>query len=340
MKRRLIYFQNAFFPIFIALFLLSQKFIKKQEPFLFIPKGKFNFTKCQLFRSILNLPDISCKNLCIKNHIFGRFGNHLIELLRLYQFAKATGLKKVYVPFDFLLLNESFKYKGITYEMPSKKKKYGDFYPECISHKFYYPLKALPRIPFEIDHNFRDWFLKKFPVYNFSKNTLVMHIRAGDAFHGRINKFYGQPPCNYYQDIIDNFNSSKLILVAEDNGNPCLSVLRKHNKNAIYHKNDVIIDFGIMLSAKNLVVSKGSLGFAMILLSKKVKKLFTFNVSSSRLMDHWNCVPSDDYYEKVLRIWKYTRSQKKMLLNSSCLKWEYITHGPKNYEIYIHEDSL
>lgn len=113
------------------------------------------------------------------------------------------------------------------------------------------------------------------------------------------------------------------------------------NKKGInYSQHDFKTDFSIMINAKNLALSRGSLGYAIVLFSKGINNLFTFNQPSSRLPNHFNCVPSQHYIKNVILKWENSLQQRNFILNSSCVKWDYIQYGNQNLDAFLHEKSI
>lgn len=163
-------------------------------------------------------------------------------------------------------------------------------------------------------------------------DVLVINIRSGDVFTDRKlplhQRKFGQPPCSYYKEVIRMHSWSDVIFTSENNDNPCVNnVLNMINKK--FQKSSLIHDLSYLLNAKNLVVSRGKIGFALVLIRLKI--FFMFNRSVSRLPQHLNCVPTDDYYEDVIRHWANTTYQRNLMLNSKCLSWEYVKNDPNNF---------
>lgn len=294
---------------------------------------------CYMFNYILNLTNNSCENQCIKDQPIGQFGNSVIEVLRGVQFARATGLKEIYVPHGFSRQLKSFNYTDITFKM-SKPRRYKYFHNECHLVNLYDPFKRLPRLQFKADPEFVDWINSQYPKIDIPDDTLVAHVRSGGIFGPStfIHPLYGQPPCQYYLDAFKKGNFSKLIIVSMDEKNPCVNILKNHS--GIYNKNSFETDFSIMLNAKNLIISRGSFGYAAALFSKKLKNFYTFNSSSTRLINHWNCVPTDKYWHSVIANWTDSQDQREMIINSSCARWEFVPNGNQDLEAYIHDNKI
>lgn len=321
-----------FFPFFIKLIIKFLFSIKIFNILFFFEKNKY---PCRFLRYLYNDQKNanSCKEDCLKMDS-RRFGNAMIQFLRVLQVSRLAGIKTVFFPKNLLNQKKSFSIRGI------------DFIPmnstnilNCYSKHFFDPIPKLPRLHFFIESEFKTQFKKYLYNITIPNNTLVIHIRSGDIFRRHPFFKYGQPPCNYYLDVIHMRNWSQIILVAEDNKNPCIKILSKE-ANINFKVNNLTTDLSILLNAPNLVLSRGSFGYAIILLSNKLKNLFMFNQSSSRIPDHFNCVPSDKYYNKILKYWKNSWIQRKMMTNSHCLKWEFIPRGPKNDHIFLHEHYI
>ena len=95
------------------------------------------------------------------------------------------------------------------------------------------------KVDFEkVLHHLRSIFnfslLKKTP--DLDENTVVIHIRSGDIFKNCIHPAYIPPPFSYYENILDNISFSKIILVSENDANPCVKLLIEKYKNKIIYK--------------------------------------------------------------------------------------------------------
>lgn len=83
-----------------------------------------------------------------------------------------------------------------------------------------------------------------------------------------------------------------------------------------------------MLNTRNLVLSRGTFGEAVIGLSKNIQNIFAFDsmyeshtsLSSHELTVH-NCIAEDEYREKVLKFWAFRSSQLKLMISSKCKEW-------------------
>lgn len=317
------FFQEHFYKSFnhyASILIYSVKYPQLCDPL------KFFFKTC------------NCSQPCFQIRKYGRFGNQIVTFLRSVQLAKKIGVSLIFFYPGFIMQTQSFIYKDIFFNVSTSKIFKYHYLGKCFYHDFYFPIPKLPRLFYDIDDSFRYLFRKYLHNMSIPDDTLVIHLRSGDVFYQKVPSLLGQPPCNYYRDVIHSKNWSKVIILSETNGNPCVNILCQEIGKK-FEPHDLKTDLSILLNAPNLVLSKGTFGFAIIALSVKLKNIYMFNVSSSRIPNHFNCIPTDNYYLSILKDWKNTISQKKMMISSHCEKWEFITKGdPQNLEIFMHEN--
>lgn len=123
------------------------------------------------------------------------------------------------------------------------------------------------------------------PEARLEGETLVIHVRSGDAFSPHPHGALGQPPVSFYQLVLEELSPNHVVLVFEDEANPVIANLREYlvEKKISFaeQSSDVRSDFKTILAAKNLVLAQGTLGQAMVLLSGNLEKLITFGSASS-----------------------------------------------------------
>lgn len=288
---------------------------------------------CKNLRNYFHLPDNDCEETCIESNYSGRFGNQIIIFLRMIQVAKLTNIKTVYFRNGFLLQDKSFNVEGINFLLKSSKNS-----EKCFKHTFFLPYPDYPRLSFKISQDFRTIFMRSIPKIFIPNDTLVIHLRSGDIFNGNKYDWYGQPPCNYYLDTLNFKNWSQIFIISEDKRNHCIKILEEKT-GSTFHKNNFKKDLSILLNAKNLVLSTSTLSYAIILLSQKLQNLFMFNISSTRISNHMNCVPTDDYYNLV-KVWKNDNDHIQQMLHSHCSRWEYVEKGSKDLDSFLHSVFL
>ena len=252
----------------------------------------------------------------------GRWANNVLQLLQATTMANLAQIDKIYVPEDFMMLQNGFitenGIKIIKSRPPAGLK--------CIRAKFFFRFPGIPRINASNIHWFREQYMRQFPNISLGDDVLVMHVRSGDIFSLK-RKWayfnYEQPPCKYYKDVMERRNWSSVILLAQDNANPCVDYLIKCG--ALYQQRPVLEDLTVMLNAKALVTAKGTFGMAVALLSYHLRELFTFNNEARWMGDHWNCVPTELYKAEMVNKWTQSRRQMRILTNGeSCSRWTFL----------------
>ena len=114
-----------------------------------------------------------------------------------------------------------------------------------------------------------------------SKDTLVIHIRAGDIFNKHIHSSYIQPPFEYYRFIIDNNNYKYIIIVTEpDMSNPVILKLVETYPNIHVFSRTLNEDIATIIGAQNLVIGTGSFAYILSLCSLHLKRLYCFEIQN------------------------------------------------------------
>ena len=93
----------------------------------------------------------------------------------------------------------------------------------------------------------------------------MIHIRSGNIFGGWVHKNYAQPPMTFYDKVISEANPTKIIIVSEDDKNPCVKgIIDKYDNSYVSHTN-LKTSISIILSAKKLAIGFGTFGWMHIL---------------------------------------------------------------------------
>jgi hypothetical protein len=86
---------------------------------------------------------------------------------------------------------------------------------------------------------FRDETILHLPPVAVLPTILYVHMRAGDIFKrcGSLHEHYGQPPCNYYLDVIemDKRKHTSNEIIAENDWNPSMRMVQRHGGNVVEH---------------------------------------------------------------------------------------------------------
>ena len=270
---------------------------------------------------------------CVHLTAMGNTSNHLISFIRAIQMAKFYSVKTLIIDPGFIFFTKSFYYDDIHVIVSEN-------HSSCISLYTFFRFWKLPRLRLdqEINETFIDLFHNNLPKVTIPPNTLVIHIRSGDIFKDvRPHKNYGQPPCNFYLDVIKMKKWSNVILIAQDNFNPCVNMTKKFS---IFRNQSWELDLSYLLNAENLVVSEGTIWILINFLSKKLKNLFMFEHPQPQIRDHMNCVAENEY-RTVIKTWKHSNEQIEAMKTSKCAKWEFIKHRPQQEnDSYVWENVI
>lgn len=161
----------------------------------------------------------------------------------------------------------------------------------------------------------------------FADDTLVIHIRSGDLIldyenERPVHPKYILPPLSYYKHIIDTKQFKKIILVSEDNRNPCTSKLLELYPNIIFKLGSLEDDIKLIFSAKNLVASYGTFISSLTYLSKNIKNVYYpsyfWEFEWLKFLQNDNIKESyinlDDYFKQIGN-WRCNNEQIKLMLS-------------------------
>jgi hypothetical protein len=250
------------------------------------------------------------------------FGNAWQQLITGLECARLSRVDEIYVTPGFLLINERIVttegVKIFVGPAPSGR---------CVSAYFHFGESQ-----FGVGHR-RNWTLtetvlpglnRMLEVPTIANDTLVMWVRAGDAFSGDawpddsdVVKYYGQPPVSYYLDVMKWAGWGKVEVVASDDKNPVVVVLQK--RGAVWERRSMRDDIRQLLAAKNLLIGRGTFGIAVAMLSERVENLWTAEMPSTRFgRPHWNCRVPDSYRAASLsENWAHSPEQLALMMDES-----------------------
>ena len=122
--------------------------------------------------------------------------------------------------------------------------------------------------------------LLRIPDERLRDDDLVVHLRAGDVFVGTHYLGYGQPPLSFYIAAIERERPSRVWLVFEDRSNPCIDALEKdlssRGVEVLSQSGALVDDLRLLMTARRLVIGRGSFGLAIAHLSSRLRKLYLF----------------------------------------------------------------
>jgi hypothetical protein len=269
-----------------------------------------------------------------------RFGNMIIIILKSIILAKKLNCHYIYfknptffknqLPCKILSIKLTNNIKDIEKEMCLKIDPYYlkfDNYPANIYKQI--KDKLLPE-------NFKEKIIK--PL----QGDLVIHIRSGDIFKENIHKMYAQPPLAYYLKVIHLHKPKRVILIYEDEQNPCIKKLKRQlntlNINTLNIKSDLPETISILLNSKSLCFGRGTFVPAIVMLSNLKETAYCyeppFNDVKIDILTKFKKIYSleeknREYLTNVLLRWENTPYQRKLMIDY---------YSPK-YNIKVYEGN-
>ena len=299
-------FKNESEPVDLQALLNSILLLSKNYKF----KIRVNrFLPYQKFRGFYLLP-------------FERFGNNFYQFLRVLKYCDLFGYKKIVIVPNFMFFQRNFSVKDISIEI---KNSYTDM-SNLIYGNFYHPTFN-PRVSIDFTYcdYFRDEFLRSFPNLTLDHNDLYIHLRSDDIYFSNEHTNYGQPPVNYFLDVI-NFKKWNKIYLFSEGFNPMYNFIIK---SGAIHKNYSFFEVvSTTLNCYNLAIGKTTFMIALSFLSRHLENFFTFNMPTYKLKPHYNCDPDELYDKYIINNWSITPSKTAVLFLSNCSKWEYFLMKP------------
>lgn len=166
-----------------------------------------------------------------------------------------------------------------------------------------------------------------------SEGILTIHLRGGDIFGVNPHRDYGQPPLSFYLALIKSEHWKKIILVSEDDHNPCFREikswceasgmpLRREGHDSLTR---AIETLG---SARNVALSHGTFGPAALFLQPNSRRVFFFGEEPHPLLEksaqslHRVVDLRGQYIREVMsRNWTNSTQQRELMVSypESCL---------------------
>jgi hypothetical protein len=262
----------------------------------------------------------------------GRFGNNWRQLLAAVIAARLFGIRTIHVLSGFLRLREPFFLADGIEICPTNRSARSD--RAVFRATFFVTFSRSACSGFtalSISGEIRWAVLSHFPRRPVENSSVYLHMRSGDIWKWLPPVHYGQPPCRFYLSVMQDIaNSSRAVAITENRGNPCLDVVLQHG--AQWQQRPFEDDMALMLYATKLAVAMSSLSLAILQLSPVRKTIFLCE-QPTRPGDNWLLSPDESYHEfgqlrictvsaefskVVLRRWRNSRRQRKMILQESC----------------------
>ena len=209
--------------------------------------------------------------LIISNWV-GRLSNNILQLIRAVHYANIHGYKFIFLsPHNFFF--KTIIILDITDNSNNKPEVFNSFFylrelniedPPPIKMKEYFNKYIKPLLKLTPDN-----------VIGNNENDLYIHIRSGDCFTLNAHKMYVPPPYIYYTNIIENKTWDNIIVVYEDDKNPCVNLLKNKNYNNItFVSSSLENDLSVLSKCQNLAIGFGTFGLLIYFLSNNIKNLY------------------------------------------------------------------
>lgn len=201
------------------------------------------------------------------------FGNQLVQLCNAFEFAKAHELAVVSGP-ETPWFREG-RVEGVRLVLGRAAQR------DLLEGPFFYwhPL-GLPHDPALAQRHairLRKLFTVE-PSEERRPRQLVIHVRSGDVFGANPHPDYAPPPLGYYLSAIEQADPRRVLVVSQDLHHPFLGLLeqacRDRGVSFAVQASSLAEDLQALVSASMLCLSQGTMGIAVALLSKRVRRVF------------------------------------------------------------------
>ena len=249
----------------------------------------------------------------------GRLGNNIIQLRNII-------LVAIYYKFNIEIPEHPFFSEKF---IQLNKDTNNDIYIDDEGNNFFYSqkIKKFDNKCFNTNIDVMKTILQQIFKLKIPEDTLnfndilTIHIRGGDLFYTHPPHQYIPPPFEYYQNIIEDNNYKKIIIISDDNKNPIIQKLQSVYPNILFQMNNLLQDIETILSSKNIVQSVGTFIPSILLLSKNIKNIYypSYSIQINETKQYFQNITliENDYnnYNTKMNKWRNTDEQKNLLLN-------------------------
>lgn len=150
-----------------------------------------------------------------------------------------------------------------------------------------------------------------------------IHIRSGDIFQriGNSHSAYLQPPLYFYEKIISENISKKIVIVYESNHNPVINkLIEKYKKydNIIFQSSSIINDIYTLSNCRQLVVSNGTFWLVPYFESTIIENIIIADYMKD---NRWFNFDLNTKYREIElpnymngQVWKNTLEQREIMI--------------------------
>jgi hypothetical protein len=262
---------------------------------------------------------------------FGRFGNDFYQLLTVLGLCYYLRISNVFITSGYVCLNRSVVTALGVHISPGES----PFVSQTIKGHFFRDAGGCATSRrFDFSASLRPVYAVS-PGMDIESDQIFLHVRGSDCFRreGHVNPFYGQPPCSFYLDAIAlHANVSKVFVVTDGGGNPCISYL--HERGAVLLETPVCQAIGILTHARRYVLARSTFSRAALLVSAYYDTGMFYTcweqfVGSGR---HWDCEPTLKYrYLLFERKWRAAPRQLALMSTERCVRWTFLNQGSPTF---------
>ncbi len=220
-----------------------------------------------------------------------RFGNSIRQLVHVFALAERWGIRHVCLPARHELYRGEPP-DGLELSWSAARRR-----PDLTLSGYFLHVRALtPPLDAEVEWRMIRDFVRPLvssdllrPDPRVGGDDLVLHFRSGDVFDPvELNRCYAQPPLAYYLAAYERERAKRVWLVFEDRRNPTIAAaeetLRSRGVDVRIQSGALADDLRVLLSARRLVSSIGTLLPAVALLSSRVETYYQFSKDPSRAL--------------------------------------------------------
>jgi hypothetical protein len=212
-----------------------------------------------------------------------RFGNSVRQLIHVFALAERYGVRRIRLPGPHVFYHGT-RSGHVALAWDANRRSL-DF---ALSGYFIHVRALIPPLDASTEWRIIDghvrpmlaWDLLR-PDPRVGEDDLVMHFRGGDAFDTvDIKPGYWQPPLAYYLAAFERECPKRVWLVFEDRRNPTVAAaeetLRRRGAEVLLQSGTLADDLRVLLSARRLVASIGTLPLAVGMLSPRIDTFYQF----------------------------------------------------------------
>jgi hypothetical protein len=250
----------------------------------------------------------------------GRTGNNFIQLTHALVHAYYIKVRYIFVPFGFLFILRTIVTTTGVHIIPG-----ASCFANTLAGVFFYSsARCVARRNRWAVETIRPIFWKMWDNYSVLPNVMYLHIRSGDLFRlAQPHPRYGQPPCSYYADAVLMQEISKIVVVTDGGGNPCIALLA--HLGADVAEFSLWETLGRLIHARRFALARSTFSLMALALSHftEIGEFYTCGYPEVLITHHWDCWVSGTYRKQVMLNWTGSERQKIRMKEEECERWRY-----------------